>query len=54
MYKNCRDLVSIRGEMKDKYSPQLFVEIFDFASEYIDVAGSGKDVQKWCKSKLLS
>ncbi|KAK4130710.1 hypothetical protein BT67DRAFT_390130, partial [Trichocladium antarcticum] len=27
----------------------LFVEVFDFARDYIDVGRSGTDVQKWCK-----
>ncbi|KAK4234853.1 hypothetical protein C8A03DRAFT_18313 [Achaetomium macrosporum] len=49
LYKNCTNLASIRDEIKMMYSPQLFVEVFDFANNYIDVAGSGEDVQKWCK-----
>lgn len=52
LYKSCKNPEVIRNEIKDRYSPQLFVEIFDFASEYIDVGRSGSDVQKWCKSKI--
>lgn len=51
LYRNCTNLASIRDEIKMMYSPQLFVEVFDFANNYIDVAGSGEDVQKWCKGK---
>ena len=52
LYKSCKDLQLIRNEVKGRYSSPLFVEIFDFASEYIDVGRSGSDVQKWCKSKI--
>ncbi|KAK4233225.1 hypothetical protein C8A03DRAFT_39084 [Achaetomium macrosporum] len=43
----------IHSEMKRLYDPQLFVGLFDYRKGHLDIAGSGPNVQKWCRALFV-
>ncbi|KAK4232818.1 hypothetical protein C8A03DRAFT_48424 [Achaetomium macrosporum] len=53
LFAQCKDMPSIHSKLKRLYDHQLFVELFDFCKGHLDIAGSGSDVQKWCRALFI-
>lgn len=51
LFAQYKDMKLIHSEMKRVYDPHLFVELFDFCKGHLDIAGSGPNVQKWCRGE---